>query len=85
MQFRRAMRRHFSNANLRHSPSLRDLVRAASKMSIQALAAETGGTEEDAGKIITVGSPLNLMGVHMIWKLVGLGPSMEALTLLTLF
>lgn len=51
-------------ANLERPPKLNELVRAASKMSVQALVAETGGSEEDAEKIITVGCPLNSMGVH---------------------
>lgn len=53
-QFREVMMKSFSRRNLDSTESITELVRAASKLSIDELAAAMDGTQEQAASIITV-------------------------------
>ena len=54
LQFKRAMLKNFSLVDMGDARAISSLVRAASKLSIEELAMVTGGSEEDAGTIISV-------------------------------
>eukprot|EP00904_Undaria_pinnatifida_P006405 jgi/Undpi1/2895/HiC_scaffold_14.g06272.m1 len=57
--FKRAMKKNFSMVDMSDPRAVSSLVRAASKLSVEELALVTGGSEEDAGTIVS-GSQLIL-------------------------